>query len=188
MADRIVQTTPLDPSARPLIDDLIREYDSRYGTRFDPAGAAAELSRYPAELFAPPEGNFILLVRDGETVAGGAFKRYDARTAEVKRMWTRRDLRRQGLAAAVLAELERLARAQGYSRFYLTTGFRQPEAVKLYLSLGYQALFDLEADPETYLKLPFEKALRPSAPGALATEHLRGAARAAALTPEAAAR
>lgn len=160
MADDLIQTTPLDPRAKPLVDDLIREYDSRYGTFFDAAGAAAELNRYPAELFAPPHGNFVLLLRDGETVAGGAFKRYDERTAEVKRMWTRRDLRRQGLAAAVLAELERLARRQGYERFYLTTGFRQPEAVRLYLSLGYTALFDVAADPETYRHLPFERDLR----------------------------
>ena len=160
MADRIVQTTPLDPRAKPLIDDLIREYDSRYGTYFDAAGAQAELNRYPAELFAPPQGNFILVLRGDETIAGGAFKRYDAGTAEVKRMWTRRDLRRQGLAARVLAELERLAAAQGYNRIFLTTGFRQPEAVQLYLSLGYDALFDTTADPETYQRLPFEKFLR----------------------------
>lgn len=166
MADAFVETTPLDPRARPLIEDLIREYDGRYGTLFEPAGAATELNRYPAEAFAPPQGNFVLLLRDGETIAGGAFKRYDARTAEVKRMWTRRDLRRQGLAAAVLGELESLARRQGYERFYLTTGPRQPEAVRLYLSLGYAALFDLAADPETYRHLPFERELRsgPSAP------------------------
>ena len=165
MADIFVETTPLDPRAQPLVQDLIREYDSRYGTFFSEAGAITEMNRYPAELFAPPDGNFILLLRDGETIAGGAFKRYDGRTAEVKRMWTRGDLRRQGLAASVLAELERLALRQGYERFYLTTGFRQPEAVRLYLSLGYTALFDLGADPEAYRHLPFERELRPGAAG-----------------------
>lgn len=159
MPDVIIQTTPLDPRAKPLIDDLIREYDSRYGTFFDAAGAATELNRYPAELFAPPEGNFIILQRDGETIAGGAFKRFDERTAEVKRMWTRGDLRRQGLAATILAELERLAVAQDYDRIYLTTGFRQPEAVRLYLSVGYEALFDPQADLEVLRKLPFQKDL-----------------------------
>jgi len=42
---------------------------------------------------------------------------------------------------------------------FLTTGFRQPEAVGLYLSHGYTALFDLDADPETIAHLPFEKHL-----------------------------
>ena len=163
MADVIIATTPLDPLARPLIEDLISEYDSRYGSYFDEEGAVKELNRYPPEAFAPPDGNFLILLRDGEAIAGGAFKRYDAETAEVKRMWTRKDLRRQGLASVILAELEARALAQGYGRFYLTTGFRQPEAVKLYLSHGYDARFDVDADPEVYRHLPFEKALRPAA-------------------------
>ncbi len=49
------------------------------------------------------------------------------------------------------------AARQGYFRVYLTTGFRQPEAVGLYLKYGYTALFDIEADPEIYKTLPFEK-------------------------------
>ncbi|HHA2880957.1 TPA: GNAT family N-acetyltransferase, partial [Stenotrophomonas maltophilia] len=52
----------------------------------------------------------------------------------------------------------------GYRRVFLTTGFRQPEAVGLYLSHGYTALFDLEADPETVAHLPFEKHLRAATP------------------------
>ena len=47
---------------------------------------------------------------------------------------------------------------------FLTTGFRQPEAVGLYLSHGYTALFDLDADPESIAHLPFEKHLRAPAP------------------------
>ncbi|WP_331376084.1 GNAT family N-acetyltransferase [Sinorhizobium chiapasense] len=157
MSDTFVYTSPLDPRAKPLIDELIFEYDSRYGTYFDEQGAAAELNRYPPEAFAPPHGNFVLLIRNSETIGGGAFKHYDDRTAEFKRIWTRSDLRRQGLARKVVLELEAQAARQGYSRIYLTTGFRQPEAVGLYLSNGYTALFDIEADPEVYKTLPFEK-------------------------------
>ena len=47
---------------------------------------------------------------------------------------------------------------------FLTTGFRQPEAVGLYLGHGYTALFDLQADPETIAHLPFEKHLHAAAP------------------------
>ena len=46
---------------------------------------------------------------------------------------------------------------QGYSRGYLTTGFRQPEAVALYLGHGYTPLFDLAQDPATIGSLPFQK-------------------------------
>lgn len=98
-------------------------------------------------------------MRGGTAIAGGAFKRYDERTAELKRVWTHVDLRRQGLARIVLAELETQAVRQGYSRIYLTTGFRQPEAAGLYLNNGYTALFDTTVDPEIHGSLPFEKDL-----------------------------
>lgn len=163
MSDTFLYTSPLDPQAKPLIDELIHEYDSRYGSYFDEKGAAAELNRYPPEAFAAPDGNFVLLIRDGVTIGGGAFKRYDERTAEFKRIWTRSDLRRQGLARKVLLELEAQAARQGYQRVYLTTGFRQPEAVGLYLSNGYTALFDINVDPEFYKTLPFEKTIAAAA-------------------------
>jgi GNAT superfamily N-acetyltransferase len=159
MSYQFVYASSIDPLAKPLVEDLIHEYDSRYGDLFDREGAAAELNRYPPEAFAPPHGNFLLLLRDGETIAGGAFKRYDERTAEFKRIWTRRDLRRQGLARRLLVELEAQALRQGYSRIYLTTGPRQPEAKHLYLTNGYTALFDLEGDLEKIRRLAFEKPL-----------------------------
>jgi hypothetical protein len=39
------------------------------------------------------------------------YKPYDPQTAELKRIWTRSDLRRQGLALVVLQELERRCKA-----------------------------------------------------------------------------
>jgi GNAT superfamily N-acetyltransferase len=175
-----VYTTPVDPRAKPLIDDLIFEYDSRYGDLFDREGAVVELNRYPPAAFAPPEGNFVLLIRDGQTIGGGAFMRFDDITAEFKRIWTRRDLRRRGLARRIVTELEAQALRQGYRRIYLTTGFRQPEAVGLYLSYGYTAQFDLNGDLAAIRKLPFTRELAgpPSLdePGSLqGCPHLHGA-------------
>lgn len=157
MTDLIIESSPTDPRAEPLVEDLIREYDNRYGTVFNPEGARAELFRYPPEAFQPLSGNFLLLVRDGVTIGGGAFMRYDDDTAEFKRIWTRNDLRRQGLARRIVGALEDAAAAQGYSRVYLTTGFRQPEAVGLYIGFGYRPLFDPAIEPKRYMALPFEK-------------------------------
>lgn len=164
MSDQFYYTTPLDPLAQPLIRELTHEYDSRYGSFFDAEGAAKEMNRYAPEAFSSPHGSFILLLRDGKPIAGGAFMRHaDEGTAEFKRVWTHSEYRRQGLARRVLVELEQQAMRQGYFRVYLTTGFRQPEAVGLYLSHGYTALFDRAVDPETLKTLPFEKYL-PAAP------------------------
>ena len=151
----IVHVPVSDPRVRPLLRELGDEYSARYGK-----DAHAELARYPDEEFTPPHGGLLLLLLEGgEPVAGGAFRRYDANTAELKRMWTHSAHRRRGLARRVIAELERAAGARGYRRIYLTTGWRQPEARGLYLATGYTPLFDTEADPETIGPLPFEKHL-----------------------------
>lgn len=164
--DEFITTVPGDPRAKPLIDELSFEYESRYGELFRQAGesAQAEMARYPDALFTPAQGGiFVLLLRNGVAIAGGAFKRHpDPFSAEVKRVWTDKRLRRQGLASRLLAELERQALRQGYQRFFLTTGFRQPEAVGLYLQHGYTALYAADADLEALRSLPFEKHLTPA--------------------------
>ncbi|MDR6638781.1 GNAT family N-acetyltransferase [Paenarthrobacter nitroguajacolicus] len=150
-----------DPRVRPLLDELAVEYEARYGDLFSSEGAAEELNRYPAEEFAAPHGALIIIQENGESVAGGAFRRYDQDTAELKRIWTHSSHRRRGLARRVLVELEAEARRRGYAKLYLTTGPRQPEAKNLYLATGYTALFDLDADPEEIMHLAFSKDLAP---------------------------
>lgn len=153
-----------DPLARPLLDELRREYSERYGE-----AARGEMTRFPDSDFAPPDGLLLLLVLGGRPVAGGAFRRYDERTAEVKRMWTASDSRRKGYASLVLAALERAAAQAGYERIHLTTGPRQPEARGLYLAAGYRPGFDVHADPETVGPLAFDKDLSHSEPRPEAT-------------------
>ncbi|MGO4454835.1 GNAT family N-acetyltransferase [Arthrobacter sp. RAF14] len=155
----VVQVALGDPRVQPLLEELAVEYSTRYGDFFSAAGAQEELSRYPASEFEPPHGALLILQQGEETVAGGAFRRYDAETAEFKRIWTHSAHRRKGLARRVLVELERAARERGYTRVYLTTGPRQPEAKSLYLATGYTPLFDLDADPEEVKHLAFTKPL-----------------------------
>ena len=52
-------------------------------------------------------------------------------------MYVRTAARGAGHARAMLAELERTARAAGHRRMILETGKMQPEAVALYRSSGY---------------------------------------------------
>ena len=158
-AIELVWTTPTDERAQPLIQDLARDYDERYGDN-DGIPSSYELYRYPPELFGPERGGaFLLLIEDGRTVAGGAFKRVDESTAEVKRVWTAPTDRRRGLSRAVMAELEAEASRRGYTRIELTTGARQPEARALYLALGYKPQFALDADLEEIGYLAFAKDL-----------------------------
>ncbi|QIS10922.1 GNAT family N-acetyltransferase [Nocardia arthritidis] len=156
--DLRVHTVPQDdPLAAPLLAELAVEYSSRYGRSAGEQYAA--LVEHPIEAFAPPHGALLVVTHDGTAVAGGAFQRYDAETAELKRIWTARERRRQGLGRFVLERLEAEIARRGYRRIYLTTGPRQPEAVALYRAAGYTPLYDPSVPAEEIGPHPFEKLL-----------------------------
>lgn len=146
-----------DPLAAPQLEGLAIEYSTRYGG--DAKQKHSELLTHPAEEFDPPGGALIVAMSNGLPVAGGAFRRYDSTTAELKRIWTAPAYRRRGYAKLVVAELERIALQRGYTRVYLTTGWRQPEAVALYLAMGYTPLYDRSLHSEEIGRHPFEKPL-----------------------------
>ena len=156
--DTFLHTTPLDPLAQPLLLDLEREYDERYCTLFEHPGAD-EINRYPAEVFTAPNGSFLLLLRGGSAISGGAFMTIDKNAVEIKRVWTHPDHRGERLARLVLAELEAEASRRGFSEVVLSTGPRQPEAVRLYLATGYEPQFDPTHDAETIVIHEFRKHL-----------------------------
>lgn len=145
-----------DPLLAPVLADLNEDYVRRY-PRFDVAG---EMVRYPASAFEPPGGTFLVLLDGDEVVAAGAYMRYDADTAELKRVWTSPRRRRSGLGRVVVEVLERAAREAGYLKVFLTTGPAQPEARGLYLALGYTAVGDHDGIVERADgPLPFTKEL-----------------------------
>ncbi|KIQ19890.1 acetyltransferase [Rhodococcus sp. MEB064] len=154
---QFMSITQDDPLAAPLLQDLAREYASRYGR--SPDELREELESYPGNEFAAPHGALIVAVLGGVPIAGGAYRRFDCRTAELKRIWTARAYRGKGFGRLVVSELERSARDRGYRRIYLTTGWNQPEAVALYLAAGYRPLYDQGLPSESVGIHPFEKAI-----------------------------
>ncbi len=111
----------------------------------------AELDAYQTALY-PPESNHLLdmaalrrpevlfaVARDeaGAVLGCGAVVlRTDH--GEVKRMFVSPRARGQGLAKALLAQLEAEARARGCRALMLETGIHQHEALALYEGDGYQ--------------------------------------------------
>jgi GNAT superfamily N-acetyltransferase len=162
-----------DPAALPLREGLLYEYSSRYGEK-----SVREFDKHPSRLFTEEHGGILLLlVEDGQTVAGGALRAFDAAlavkgvldpgfpdrpTTEFKRIWTHAERRRRGLGRRLLAELERHAALVGYQQVFLTTGPSQPEAVGLYLAAGYTELPDPGAQERGHPVHPFIKALSPA--------------------------
>ncbi|MFS0898607.1 GNAT family N-acetyltransferase [Mycolicibacterium litorale] len=146
---RFVPVDQHDPLAQPLLDELAVEYAGRYDGRAE--AVLSWLRRYPAEEFTPPDGAMLIGLLGDTPVTGGAFRRFDATTAELKRIWTDSAHRRRGFGRALLAALEAEIAARGYRRIYLTTGDRQPEAEALYLATGYRRLDEpLPAEGEVY--------------------------------------
>ena len=146
---RFVPVGQGDPLADPLLAELAVEYATRYGGTSERVGRW--LRGYPAQEFEAPDGGMLIGVVDGVPVTGGAFRRFDADTAELKRVWTDGRHRRKGLGKLLVAELEAVIGERGYRRVYLTTGDRQPEAEALYLATGYRRLTEpLPAEGEVY--------------------------------------
>ena len=147
-----------DPLLLPMLAELSHEYSSRYGDGHGFPDLPAEQRRGAAE-FGPPDGGVVLLLGPDGPVSGGAFRRHDPATAELKRIWTAWRYRRRGLARHTLAALEREIVARRYRRIHLTTGPRQPEAVGLYRAADYTPQFDESLPPERIGKHAFTKEL-----------------------------
>ena len=122
-----------DEEVQALLAGLAHEYDTRYGEN-------TEMARTAEHEFDPPSGLFVVVMDGDVTASGGGFRRHDATTCEVKRMWTHPDYRRRGLARRVLATLEEAAAEMGYARLILETGPRQPEAAAMYAARGYSRI------------------------------------------------
>lgn len=79
----------------------------------------------------------VLVYVDGKPVGCGAFKKYDDKSVEIKRMFVYPEMRGKRLAARILQELENWAVEEGYTRAVLETGHKQTEAIRLYTIAGY---------------------------------------------------
>ena len=120
------------PAAQALIAAVQQEYVVRYG---GPDDSPVE----PGE-FAPPAGRFLVGYMGTEPVATGGIRTRGDGTVEIKRMYVVPAWRGRGLSREMLAALEDRARLLGASRVVLETGMRQPEAMRLYETSGYERI------------------------------------------------
>ncbi|GAB3685119.1 GNAT family N-acetyltransferase [Saccharopolyspora tripterygii] len=139
------------PDSARLIEDLQQEYVVRYGE--------ADLTPVDPAEFCAPKGLFMLGYLGDEPVASGGWRVHDADEegfedgdAELKRMYIVPGQRGNGWSRRMLAELESAAALAGRKRLVLETGTKQPEAIALYLSSGYEAIANFgvyRCDPES---------------------------------------
>lgn len=81
--------------------------------------------------------NCIVIYIDEIPAACGAFKKFDEKTVEIKRMYTNPDFRKRGLATAIVKELEFWAKELNYTKAVLESSLEQNEALSVYEKSGY---------------------------------------------------
>ncbi|MGC5564000.1 GNAT family N-acetyltransferase [Streptomyces sp. FR-108] len=147
------------PDAVKLNDEVQAEYAVRYGDEGD-------VTPLDPSMFEPPLGLYLIAYDAADRpVATGGWRSQDENDegysdgdAELKRMFVIAEARGHGLARRILGALESDARAAGRTRMVLETGNKQPEAIALYASSGYEPCvkfghYRFHEDSRCYAKL-----------------------------------
>ncbi|MCW2988953.1 MAG: putative MarR family transcriptional regulator [Solirubrobacterales bacterium] len=149
------QVRPDDPEVAPLFDAFIREADGPLEVEID---IEAEIAAGPPAELAGPNGILLLARAEGAPAGLGGIRYLDTDAAEVKSMFVSPAHRGQGVARAILTELERIAREHGCRRIRLDTSAYLTPAVALYRAAGYREVPPYNANPKA--DLWFERPLQ----------------------------
>ena len=82
-----------------------------------------------------PRGVFLIGYLDGKPIACGALREFSVDTAEIKRVYSRKNS--VGAAYQIVQALETQARQNGFATIVLETRTINAKAVSFYLSNGY---------------------------------------------------
>ncbi|MCW5715190.1 MAG: GNAT family N-acetyltransferase [Bauldia sp.] len=146
----------------PLQDDL-RELIAALNAYLIPLSPLEFQFKMTVDQMARPDTT-VFVARDaaGRAVGCGALKVQTADMAEVKRMFTRPELRGQRIGAAILDEIERVARDKGIATLMLETGEAPgfEPAYRLYENAGFTVRGAFLDYPDSGWSRFYEKSLR----------------------------
>lgn len=132
-----------DPPVLALFADFIRETDGPLEIDLE-----AEIAAGPPRDLAPPNGTLLLIEVGGEPAGLGGVRHLDTAIAEVKTMYVAPAHRGTGLARALLAELEQIARRHDCRAVRLDTSDYLADAIALYRATGYREVADYNGNPK----------------------------------------
>jgi len=138
----ITSESPLQDDVRALVQAL-----NAYTYELTPAEFRHHMS--VEQMAAADTSVFIARDESGAAVGMGALRRH-AGAGEVKRMFVAPATRGSGLGGAILAEIEKLARAEGLPKLVLETGSNFDAAKRVYERAGFvtcDAVLDYPASP-----------------------------------------
>jgi putative acetyltransferase len=131
-----VSVLPGDSENVALIHELFVEYQQALGVDLCFQDFADELSNLPGK-YAPPSGELLLILLDGQPVACGAMRELGDGICELKRIYLRPTARRMGIARSISIRLIESAKDRGYRAMRLDTLKRLVGATELYEDLGF---------------------------------------------------
>lgn len=135
MSLKIVITDSRNEDFIKLIEFLDEDLNQRYG----------ELQKqYTKHNKLDYLNDVVVIYNNGIPVACGAFKEHDSNSIELKRIFVKKEYRRQGLSKLIVSKLENIGRDKGYQYALLETGIKQDEAINLYQNLGYMIIPNFE--------------------------------------------
>ena len=88
----------------------------------------------------PDLNTVVVAYLNDQPTASGCFKKYNAETIEIKRMFVAKEHRGKGLSKTVLNELENWAVGLGFKNAILETSIHFTPAVTLYKNTGYKII------------------------------------------------
>ncbi|HEY7347566.1 MAG TPA: GNAT family N-acetyltransferase [Ktedonobacterales bacterium] len=99
---------------------------------------------------------FIVAEMDGQVIGTGALLSEGGQTGRIVRMSVVRELRRKGIALALMARLVQIARERGFRRLVLETNIGWDDAIGFYQHCGFREYE--QTDGLTHLALDLEAA------------------------------
>jgi putative acetyltransferase len=130
VAVSIAIESPLQDDVRRLIRDLNEVLNALSPPEFCFQMTPEEMAR--------PDTTVFIARDEGTAIGCGALRRHGEGLAEVKRMYTVPSHQGTGIGGRILAEIERLARAEGFTRLVLETGHLHHAAWRVYERGGFK--------------------------------------------------
>ena len=113
---------------------------SEYGLKPDPDGTDRDIGDIGTHYLARGGGFDVVVAPDGAIVGSCGIDPEQDGACELRKMYLRRDVRRQGLGKRLLSRAIAFARGRGFSRIELETASVLREAISLYESAGFRPL------------------------------------------------